>query len=100
MKRGLAQLLPGALAVLLGKVPLEGHRPLNVKLLEIAVLGINLEPVYGLRSRVHGWLAIALRILQKGKILALDSFVVRIVFCHARCLLSHVTVYGGLTTLT
>src|ERR1039457_4202516 len=42
----------------------------------------------------------ALGLLQKGEILAFDSFVICVVFCHGQCLLFQVTVYGGLITLT
>jgi len=49
------------------EVPLEGHRLLNVKLLEIPMLVVNLEAVYGLCSRIHGCLAIAFGVLQKAK---------------------------------
>src|SRR5271157_5901939 len=38
--------------------------------------------------------------LQIGEILTLYSFVLGVVFCHGRCLLFQVTVYGGLVTLS
>src|ERR1035437_1591722 len=71
-----------------------------MKRLEIPMLVVNLETVQGLRSRIHGLLTMALCILQKGKVFALDSFVFCVVFSHVRCLLSQVTVYGGFITLT
>src|ERR1035441_4745941 len=42
----------------------------------------------------------AFGLLHIGEILALDSFVIGVMFCHGRCLLSQVTVYGRLVALT
>lgn len=82
--------------MLLGQVLLKRARLFNVKQLEVAMLSINLESIQGLRRCVDGRLTVTLRLLQIAEIFALYPFVFRVVFCHDRCLLSQVTVYGGL----
>jgi len=82
MQGGLAQLLPGLLPLLLGKLPFEGDGLLKMKGLEIPKLGIYLEAVQRLCGRIDRRLAVTFGFFKKSEVRALDPFIGWIVLFH------------------
>ena len=82
MQGRLAQLLPGLLPLLLGKMFLEGNGLLKVKCLEISIPGIGLKATQRLRGRIDRRLTVTFGLLQKSEVLALDPFILCIVLFH------------------
>jgi hypothetical protein len=75
-------------APLCSQVLLESDCLFRGKGLRVAISGVDLEPIEGLRGGIHGGLAVTFGLLKIGKIFALDSFVMGAVFTYGLISLS------------
>ena len=77
---GFTEFFSRPLSLLFGEMLLEGNRLVMMKYLETLIFCIVLKPTESLRRRINRRLAMAFCLLQKGEVLALDSFIHRVLF--------------------